>query len=444
MDPSKSNSLIASSKSTDSGLQALLHPLALLTVSDYITRHTLRNQEGPIVGALIGQQNSRKISVDHAFECKLDISDSGVIINQTWFEERVQQYRDVHKEPFLDLVGWFTLTPTSGPQPHHLPIHEQILEKFCDAPILLAFHPDGFNGSGFTGGKLPLTIYEGVRELEGSAAPARDPADTDKIMTVDGEESQMKLLFRELPYRIESGEAEMIGVDFIARAAGNPSAVDVHSTQNSQKEPSDRKGKAKAAPEIQDPDAGKMDDLDQHLSSDDKEVLTFLKSKMNAIRMLQNRIRLLIVYLESLPQHYLTDKEALDSSFVTSNEGAPPSAGVGGTEIDFPILRSIQAILNCLMLVQPPDTAAFNKEMTSEMHGVSLIALMATMTRSLKDLNDLNRKFKIVEGHRHNHARKSHHPAETEHPQPISEINPSILRALGDFSKGTKGPFSSG
>jgi len=31
--------------------------------------------------------------------------------------------KDVHKSPALDLVGWYTILPTSGPQPIHLPIH---------------------------------------------------------------------------------------------------------------------------------------------------------------------------------------------------------------------------------------------------------------------------------------------------------------------------------
>lgn len=62
-----SNPLVSSQKSSQ--LQAILHPLVLLTVSDYITRHTLRKQEGPVIGALLGQQNGREITIEHAFEC---------------------------------------------------------------------------------------------------------------------------------------------------------------------------------------------------------------------------------------------------------------------------------------------------------------------------------------------------------------------------------------
>lgn len=69
-----------------------LHPLVLLTVSDYITRHTLRQQSGPIVGAIIGQQNGREITMEVAFEAKLIAGDDGEVrIDDQWFGERLEQ-----------------------------------------------------------------------------------------------------------------------------------------------------------------------------------------------------------------------------------------------------------------------------------------------------------------------------------------------------------------
>jgi COP9 signalosome complex subunit 6 len=85
------NPLLSTQKSTDSGLQVALHPLVLLTISDYITRHTLRQQTGPIVGALIGQQNGREITIEHAFDCRLVEVDDEVLLHKDWFEERLQQ-----------------------------------------------------------------------------------------------------------------------------------------------------------------------------------------------------------------------------------------------------------------------------------------------------------------------------------------------------------------
>jgi COP9 signalosome complex subunit 6 len=89
--PSDPNPLISTQKSSDTSLQVALHPLVLLTISDYITRHTLRQQKGPIVGALLGQQNGREITIEHAFDCLLVEIDDEVILNKAWFEERLQQ-----------------------------------------------------------------------------------------------------------------------------------------------------------------------------------------------------------------------------------------------------------------------------------------------------------------------------------------------------------------
>lgn len=85
------NSLL-SQKSSDSGLHISLHPLVLLTVSDHITRHAARQQQGPVVGALLGQQNGREITLEHAFECPTTNNSNGeVLLPETWFEERMKQ-----------------------------------------------------------------------------------------------------------------------------------------------------------------------------------------------------------------------------------------------------------------------------------------------------------------------------------------------------------------
>ena len=78
--------------------------------------------------------------------------------------------------------------------------------------MLLAFHPSELHSSG---GKLPLTIYESV--YEGSE-------DAGRQMDIEGEEA-LKLRFRELPCSTETGEAEMISVDFVARGGGNATAI---------------------------------------------------------------------------------------------------------------------------------------------------------------------------------------------------------------------------
>lgn len=87
---------LLSTSTSDSSLSVQLHPLVLLTISDYITRHSLRSQEGPIIGAIIGQQNGREVTMEHAFECKIapKAGPNGseiIVMDEDWFAERLEQ-----------------------------------------------------------------------------------------------------------------------------------------------------------------------------------------------------------------------------------------------------------------------------------------------------------------------------------------------------------------
>lgn len=70
-----------------------LHPLPLIAISDYVVRHTLRQQPGPVVGALLGQQNGREISIEFAYEVKTVIEGDSVKLDVVWFEQRLEQSR---------------------------------------------------------------------------------------------------------------------------------------------------------------------------------------------------------------------------------------------------------------------------------------------------------------------------------------------------------------
>lgn len=99
---------LISSKPSDSGLHVQLHPLALLTISDHITRHAARQQQGQIVGALLGQQNGREISLEYAFECQtIAVLNGDILLHQAWFDERVKQCRT------SQLYVWQSPEPTN-------------------------------------------------------------------------------------------------------------------------------------------------------------------------------------------------------------------------------------------------------------------------------------------------------------------------------------------
>lgn len=91
MEQASDNPLI-SSKPSDSGTTVSLHPLVLLTASDQITRHRVREESQPVVGVLLGQQKGREITAEHAFAAALVTDESGkYTFNQPWLEQRTQQ-----------------------------------------------------------------------------------------------------------------------------------------------------------------------------------------------------------------------------------------------------------------------------------------------------------------------------------------------------------------
>lgn len=92
-----SDNALISTRPSDSGLHIALHPLVLLTISDYATRHAARQQTGPIVGAILGQQQGRQITLEHAFDCHtISNSENEIVLDSSWFSSRVQQCMSHH------------------------------------------------------------------------------------------------------------------------------------------------------------------------------------------------------------------------------------------------------------------------------------------------------------------------------------------------------------
>jgi COP9 signalosome complex subunit 6 len=81
------------------------------------------------------------------------------------------------------------------------------------------FHPEEAFTEATAAGKLPLTLYEPISEHVVSDS-------NDKAMDIDGAVQTKSTKFKELVYTIETDEAEMISVDFVARGGGNATAVE--------------------------------------------------------------------------------------------------------------------------------------------------------------------------------------------------------------------------
>ncbi|OAA62355.1 Mov34/MPN/PAD-1 [Cordyceps fumosorosea ARSEF 2679] len=398
MEASNLNPLISSQKSSQ--LHAVLHPLVLLTISDYITRHTLRQQSVPILGALLGQQNGREITIEHAFDCHLieaPDQEGGYLLDSDKFSARLEQMITVHKDRQLEFVGWYTLLPADGPTPTILPIHNQILQGWNESAILLGFHPQEVLLHS-VGGKLPLTIYESNYEADESKI---DNDGEDKKM--DDGEPPLKLRFREVPYSVETDDTEMISMNYIASGAGNAAAVASKDPQPARSVESNGKGKRRLVESEREDsaEAAQDDETGVMLTREEEETLAALTAKANAVKMLQSRIQLLTAYLDSLPDSFGNIETEDESSMDTDASTVTPSLTV---------LREIKALTGRLGLVIPSDEEAFREEMASEENNVNTINLLSTLMQAIGEVRDVGKKFAIVQTGKNAHQRGREYP----------------------------------
>ncbi|KAJ5775335.1 uncharacterized protein N7511_000346 [Penicillium nucicola] len=363
--PAVMESSTISQKSSDSGLHIQLHPLVLLTISDQITRHAARQQRGPIIGGLLGQQNGREITLEHAFECPVTCGlNNETILPAAWFEERLQQFKDVH--PLLDLVGWWSTAPSTGPVAAQLPLHRQILQVYNESAVFLAFHPSDVQSANSNGGKLPLTVYESVHEGDNAQ-------DASKDMQVDGEEPVLNIKFRELPYSVETGEAEMIGIDTIVQGSTTAS-MNVIPTQESS-----TRGQ-------QTESEGKKPSSQVELSQEEEELISSLTTRLNAVRTLETRIALIKSYISTLSESDFASDKSKDSTSTTN--------------LSHPILRHINSLLSNLSLLTPADESTFAAEVLSQSNDVLLVSLLGQLGENVKALRELGRKTATIQNSR--------------------------------------------
>lgn len=283
----------------------------------------------------------------------------------------------VHKDRQLELVGWYTLLPPSGPTPTVLPIHTQILESWNESALLLGFHPQQVLEH-TVGGKLPLTIYESNFEVD------TDQDGEDKKMD-DGERS-LKLKFREAPYSVETDETEMISMNYIAEGGGNAAAVAAKEAAPSRTIETNDKGKRRLVENDGEEAAEGAEGRQGALSRDEDEMLSSLTAKANAVKMLQSRIDLLVAYLERLPPSFLNG-EAQDASAMETDHTTPSPT----------VLRQIQALVSRLDLVIPSDSESFQKEMLAETNDVHMIDLLTSIIRGVDKARGVGSKFGVID-----------------------------------------------
>ncbi|KAK0750931.1 complex subunit 6-like protein [Schizothecium vesticola] len=376
-----------STHKSDSGLHIVLHPLPLLEISDFITRGYQRDFKGAIVGALLGQQHGREITIEYSFTLKSNKSEDGTYqLDELFFSSRLEQMKQVHKDPALDLVGWYSLVPNSGPNKLHVPIHDKILCR-NDSAVLLGFHAEDVINPG-AGDPLPITIYEGNMEaVEGAGGEDAEMKDVSAPAA-----PRQKLKFRELPYTVDSGEAEMIAMQFIREGAATASldSAEKHIVEQFEAKIAvdDGKGKRRAvAPTLpirtskQPHSNGNSLDKNAKLTKAEVEYMSALQNKYNAIKMMRSRIGLVIAYLESLHPGGATSHP--------SNR----------------ILRLVQALVTNVELASPEQDAALQEEMLQGVIDVGLIKLIASLVTSVNDVRETGKKFSTVESMKNSKGR---------------------------------------
>jgi len=173
-------------------LQIDLHPLVIINISDHFTRAKVATNAAlapRVIGALLGVQNGRNIEISNSFELVYHTLEGNIVIDTEYLKSKQEQFKKVF--PTNDFLGWYSTT--NGVAVADIAIHKQFLE-INESPIYLVL--DAVAAFLQTTRDLPITIFESELHVV---------------------QDQPTMLFVKVPYRIQTGEAERIGVDHVAR-----------------------------------------------------------------------------------------------------------------------------------------------------------------------------------------------------------------------------------
>ncbi|KAF7845903.1 hypothetical protein BT93_L0120 [Corymbia citriodora subsp. variegata] len=344
-----------------SNRKVLLHPLVLLTASDLITRHRLREFPGPVAGLLLGQVDdvASTVTAEHAFTARLTPEFQ---LDQTkdWTTNRIQQYKDVHKNPELDVVGWFTLCPEAGPLRECEAIQKQLQTLGCRNPILLGVHSTAFTSDNAQKGRLPVTVYED--------ATGHDSSSSDKdTMQVD---SSLSVTWTSIPHTIETDETEMIAINYVAKGAGSAAAL-LNTTGRQDNGISNSNSKASTS-------KGEIDDrsTSTNYTPEEEDQLTELQTRLNSIRVLQSRLQLLTSFMQT-----------------QLSDSTPSPADIKYTQE----IQSLLTRLSLLTPIIPSDRKTYQEAALSQANDVEISQLLSLLGNDTQGLSELGRKFVAVE-----------------------------------------------
>ena len=280
----------------------------------------------------------------------------------------------------------YTLCPETGPTAALVPIQRQAVTLYNESSILLVVHPSAIASAAPTtaDGKLPISVYEGIVEA--------DPSKEDSSMQLDGEVSS--LLFRNIPYSIDTDETEMIAINYVAKGAGNAAVGEgsTRATSPSEAERAERKGKKKAgtvsSPNSKSSMTNGTKEPSSMLTPEEEDQIAGLTTRLNSVRMLQSRLSLLSKFLHSQPPSYLSD-------------ASTPVSASSPDPAQLPHLRNIQALLTRLNLLTPkaptsvPD--ALMSASSAQANDVQLSQLLSLLGQDIQGMGEMGRKLATAE-----------------------------------------------
>lgn len=172
-----------------------MHPLLLVNVSDHATRFRCCGRTEPVVGAVLGVQDGRRVDMLTAFELVLQADHTK--IDEEDFKQRSALYAEVF--PTYEVLGWYTTGDVSDPLVANLAMHKQAMQLsgnealFC---CLLRSEASVANTE-----EIPLQVLEMGSHMEGD-----------------------KHRFDNVPFSVESTEAERIATEHVTRVSTTQSA----------------------------------------------------------------------------------------------------------------------------------------------------------------------------------------------------------------------------
>mmetsp|Transcript_1442 Transcript_1442/g.3275 ORF Transcript_1442/g.3275 Transcript_1442/m.3275 type:complete len:304 (+) Transcript_1442:27-938(+) len=182
-------------------LNVHLHPLVLINISDHVVRFRVSGRVQRVLGALIGAQEGRRIDVHSSFELIVEEEGQGRTLDLEFFQQRLGQYLEVF--PKYEFLGWYSTG--SEPVESDKALHKKIQEVSANEnPFLLLLDTSSMERErAMQSEELPVKVWDSTAHLD---------------------QGELKVEWSEVPYTIDTLEAERIAVNHVAKSATTATA----------------------------------------------------------------------------------------------------------------------------------------------------------------------------------------------------------------------------